>query len=169
MKKDGSYFDKNYLIAPLKKYKNRNLFIINILNKINFLKKIFFYKNIFSKLNLPYVVLDEYITIKDILAIYLNSLSNFTKILLFFYKKENKKIFFINGTNCRNILLPHLLNSFCGTAQEFILRAKSKYNFLKDNNKKIFICYGEFNPGYLASYHFCKKSKSENAYNFNTT
>ena len=158
LKKDDSYFDKNYLIAPLKKYKSRNLFIINIVNKINFIKKIFFYKNIFSKLNLPYVVLDEYITIKDILAIYLNSLSNFTKILLFCNKKENKKIFFINGTNCRNILLPHLLNSFCGTAQEFILRAKSKYNFLKDNNKKIFICYGEFNPGYLASYHFVKKA-----------
>lgn len=159
IKKGNYYYDKNYSIAPVKNNTNQNIFAINIIKKQNVIKNINFYKNIFKKIKLPYVILDEYLTLKDIINIYLNCLLNFFKSLIFCL--NNKNIFFIKKKDCAKIFIPLLLNSFCGTTQQYLLRAKSKYNYLKKNKIFFFICYGEFNPGYLPSYHFVKKANSE--------
>lgn len=161
LKKGNRYLDKNYLITPYKKFKKNNIFAINIVNKFLFISKIIFYKRVFKKINLPYVILDEHLSISEIFWIYFQSLKAFLKTLNFCINKDNKKIFYIHKKDCRNILLPLLLESFCGTTQEYLIRSQSKFNYLKKFKKKIFICYGEFNPGFLPSYHFVKKSNNK--------
>ena len=96
---------------------------------------------------------------KEIIRINLIAITSLFRVLKFI--KKNEKVFVIKKKNCKNILKPLLLNSFCGEIQTSILMALSVRNFLEDKEFKNFITYGEFTPMYRPTYFYVKKLRNK--------
>jgi|MDTC01.1.fsa_nt_gb hypothetical protein len=149
LKKGDSFIDRCYGNAPFSNYKNDNFFLITTIKKRNF------FSNFFKKKSIPCVNAAEYLSVFDVFNIYYKILISFFKLKIFLNK--NKKIFFIKNVDCRNVLEPFLLMSFTGDIQYSIFNGLSVRNFLKCNKEvKLFISYGEFNPGFRSLHFFVK-------------
>tara|TARA_A100001015_G_C15044050_1_gene742098 strand:- start:5593 stop:7164 length:1572 start_codon:yes stop_codon:yes gene_type:complete len=157
LKKNKHFFiDELYALAPIKKNKNQNLYLINIVNHFEFLLSIFTFKKKLKKLNLPYVISNEFISIHEIIKIHFITFSYFLKTLLFI--KSKKSLFFIKNKDCRKILEPFLLSSFAGEIQLSLIQSVAVKNYIKNNNLKNFISYVEFNPLSRSIYYFARKA-----------
>ena len=64
-----------------------------------------------------------------------------------------------NNRDCFNVLYPHLLKSFAGNIQFYLLQSLAIKNFFNYTEARYFINYGEFSPGYKSIYFFLKKLK----------
>ena len=151
--RDGNLLrDRFYGNAPFSNNKSNNFYIVNIVKKghffSNFLKK----KNF--KQNIPHIIADEYLSILDVLYIYYKTIIYFFKLKIFLNK--NKKLFFINGIDCRKVLEPFLLMSFAGEIQNSIFYALSINKFLENKKIKLFITYAQFNPDLRSIYFFVR-------------
>ena len=100
-------------------------FLVTIIRRKQFLQEIFTKKKIDK--NIPYVVADEFVSIRDVLKSYLITFQGFFRLIR--YIKKNKKIFYIKKKNCRSILEPLLLSSFSGEIQSQILIGLGIKNF----------------------------------------
>ena len=152
--KDNEFYNKLYGKIYTNYNKKKNIHIISNIKKIFFLQN---YLN-FSK-NDNLVILDEYVSLKEIIRINLIAITSLFRVLKFI--KKNEKVFVIKKKNCKNILKPLLLNSFCGEIQTSILMALSVRNFLEDKEFKNFITYGEFTPMYRPTYFYVKKLRNK--------
>ena len=81
-------FDRMYSLTPLKSKKNDNFYFVNIVNDFNFFINLFYYKRLLNNLKIPYVISNEFITIKQILEIHFFTLLSFFKLLLHLKKIE---------------------------------------------------------------------------------
>lgn len=149
--------DRLYGKTPISYKKKDNFYLIKVekyrdflINKNKYLKK-------FDNLNLDYCILDHYISLFEIIKIYTFSYKIFLNCV---YKFYSKKFFFkINKKDCYNVLYPYFLNSFSVSTQRSLISARALNNFCKSNDKlNFFINYLEFNPGFVASNYFVRKS-----------
>ncbi len=157
MKKKNLAYDKNFGLTPIKKNKNQNYYLINIIWPNEFIFNLFNYKKRYRKLNIPFFILNEYIKFDDIIKIYYFSIISTIKTINYIKKKKN--LFIINKKDCSNVLIPMLVSSFSGNIQTSLIYAKALNNFFNMNRTKTFINYGEFNPGFRSAYFFVRKSK----------
>ena len=155
------YFKKNSLdrqlgLAPIKN-KKINSYLIQF--QTNY--KIFFKQNEHKKkllqLGADYFILNRYISIKNIIIIYLQTFFLLFKLILILRKKN---FFIIKGKDCSSVLKPLLIESFFGDIQDSLLNGLAVKNFLKKNNYKNFINYIEFFSGSRSIYHFIKSNAS---------
>ncbi len=157
VKKKNLVFDRLFGVAPIKKNKNQNYYLIHIQSQKEFISSIFNFKKKAKKLGIPFFISNEYIKISDIIKIYYFSIISVIKVLN--YIKLKKNFFYINQKDCSNVLIPMLISSFSGNIQASLIYAKALYNFFSINNTKTFINYGEFNPGFRSVYYFLRKNK----------
>ena len=150
-------FDRMYSLTPLKSKKNDNFYFVNIVNDFNFFINLFYYKRLLNNLKIPYVISNEFITIKQILEIHFFTLLSFFKLLL--HLKKNRNLFIINKVDCTNVLEPLLLSSFSGSIQRSLIEGISIKNYSQKNEFDYFINYIEFNPRSRAVYHFIKECR----------
>jgi hypothetical protein len=150
--------DRLYGKTPISDKKEDNFYLIKVekyrdffFNKKKYLKK-------FNNLNLDYCILDQYISLFEIINIYLFSYKIFLNCI---YRFHLKKFFFkINKKDCYNVLYPYFLDSFSVSTQRSLISSKAMNNFCKSNDKlNFFINYLEFNPGFVATNYFVRKSK----------
>ena len=151
-------FDRMYSLTPLKKRIKDNFYLINVVNYFNFLKNFILYKKLFNKLKIPFIISNEFISLKEIIQIYFVTFVSFLKLV--FFLRKNKKFYFINGIDCKNVLEPLLLSSFSGTIQNSLIDGLSVKNFLMDKKINFFINYIEFNPRSRSIYHFIRQTNS---------
>ena len=149
-------YDRMYSHTPLKGRVKDNFYLINIVKYYHFLKNFKKYKILLDKLKIPFVISDEFISLKKIFHIHYVTFVSFVKLLLFL--KQNKKLFIINGIDCKNVLEPLLLSSFSGIIQSSLIDSISIKNFLVKTKVNFFINYIEFNPRSRSIYYFIKKS-----------
>jgi len=152
LKKDNFLFDRCYGDLPFTNTVNQNFHLISIEKKTDFFYN-FLKLNKFKK-NIPHVIVDEYLSVFDIFKVYYLTLLYFFKLKKFINK--NKKVFFINKSDCSGALEPFLLMSFSGEIQTQIFRGLAINSFLKNKKIKLFINYAEFNPGYRSIYFFIR-------------
>lgn len=134
--------------------KKKNIYIVSNI------KKKFFFQNYFNfRKSSNLIILDEFISLREIIKINIVAITNLFKILKFI--KKNNEVFLIKKKDCENILKPLLLNSFSGEIQTSILMAKSIRNYLENKKFKNFITYGEFTPTYRPIYFYLKKLKNK--------
>jgi|TARA_B110000438_G_scaffold95292_1_gene94588 hypothetical protein len=146
------YLDHQYGKASLKN-KEKNCYLIqfgtDLKSILSFLKR----RKKLSKIPVNHFILMKYVSLFDILNVYLKTFFLFLK-LIFILRKKN--YFIINKIDCSFILRPLLIESFFGDIQESLINAKAIKNFFKEEDYKNFINYGEFFPGWRAIYHFAK-------------
>ena len=160
LKKFNKYYvDEIYGLAPIKKNKTDNFYLISIIKKFDYLINFRDYEKKFDKMKIPYVLSNEFISAEEITNIYFRTLVFFFKT--FFYIKKKKDTFVLNGKNCKNILEPLLLSSFSGNVQLSLIHALSVKNFFKERKSENFMSYVEFNPLSRSIYFFLKKSHSD--------
>ena len=152
-KKDNKFVNKLYGKIFSSANSGKNLYLISIIKPLFFLQN---YVNF--KKNNNSIILDEYISVQEIILTNLIVIKNLVKVLNFIKKEKN--IFHIKKKNCENILKPLFINSFCGEIQNSILMAKSVGNFLHKKRAKNFVTYGEFTPLYRPTYFYIKKCKN---------
>ena len=134
------------------KYNNKNFFLVTVIKRKEFISELFKKKNV--EKNIPLIIADEFITLKDVIYVHFKTLFLFFKLKK--YLKRKKKLFYLKNKNCENILKPLLLSSFCGNIQEQILIGLSLNKALKNKKTNFFFTYGEFNPGLRSIYTFIR-------------
>ena len=149
--------DRLYSITPIKKNKLNNYYLVRITKYKDFLLNPRLYKLKFKNLKIPFFISNEFISVYEILSIYLKCFFLFIKIFIFLSKRKN--FFFLNNNDCYSVLYPLLIDSFSGNVQNSLIYAKSLQNFFNINKSKYFINYFEFNPYYRSVYYFLKKSR----------
>lgn len=154
-KEDNYNYDRCFGNTHLKFY-NKNFFLISVIRRKKILVELFKKKQI--KKEIPFVISDEFVSIKDIIEVYFKSFLFFFKLKKFL--KQNKKLFFIKRKDCVNILEPLLLSSFSGNIQSQLLIGLSVKKIIKKNNIKNFFTYSEFNPGVRSIYTFIRNGSS---------
>ena len=105
--------DRCYGNSPFVDHVKDNFHIISVVKKTHFFSNFFKIKKF--KKNIPYFVMDEYLSIFDVFYIYYKILIHFFKLKIFINK--NNKVFLIKGIDCKKILEPFLLMSFAGEIQ----------------------------------------------------
>ena len=155
--RDYKFYDRCYGLSPLlDRKRNLNIYLINISKFTEFFRSLFTYKKKFENTGLEYYVSNAYCSIGEICRIYLIIFFHFIKLLIFL---KNNNPFVIKKIDCSSVLKYHLLKSFSGEIQSYLIDSSSLYSFLKENNVKKFITYGEFNPGFRSIYHKVKMLK----------
>lgn len=76
-------FDRMYSLTPLKKRIKDNFYLINVVNYFNFLKNFILYKKLFHKLKIPFIISNEFISLKEIIQIYFVTFVSFLKLVFF--------------------------------------------------------------------------------------
>jgi hypothetical protein len=152
LKKDNFLFDRCYGNLPFTNSVAQNFHLISIEKKTDFFYNLFKVKKFKKKI--PYIIVDEYLSVFEIFKVYFLCLFYFFKLKKFIFK--NKKVFLINKHDCSGALEPFLLMSFAGEIQTQIFRGIAINNFLKNKKTKLFINYAEFNPGYRSIYFFIR-------------
>ena len=148
-------YDNLFGVAPIKKLKKKNIYLIQIIKYLNFFRDLTNIKK--RKFLQKNFILNEFISIKEIIDIYY-------KIFILYFKCANflnkNKVFILNKNfDCSNVLEPFLLKSFFGSIQSYLITSIAIKNFLNQNNSiKNFISYGAFLPGYCSNYFFIKKT-----------
>lgn len=138
-----------------KKYSSFLIFIIpNLEIVFNYKKKL----NNFLSLPSQFAVLNSYVSIYDILKIYL-----FTFVSLFKYKFNFRKnnYFFINNIDCSEVLKESLENSFFGRIQEELIYGLALRRYLTTNQCSRFFNYNEFFGFSRSFYYFAKTTNKE--------
>jgi len=168
IKKDNIFFDRHYGGA-LSEYNSANLsssYLLHlsndylaILNPYKYRKKII---DILNCIDSKVVILDSYLTIKDIFSVHF---SVFKMYLLFLKekKKENfSESFLINGISCADVLISELEQGFYGSFQSSLL---SGIQFLNWSNQQVnnltIISYLETLAAARPVYYFGRKSKAK--------
>ena len=128
--------------------------MIEITKRIKFVINYRNFKQKLDKMKIPYILSNEFITLIEIINIYLKTFYFFIKT--FIYLKKKNDLFIIKGKNCKNILEPLLLSSFSGEIQYSLIQALAIRNFKKKNS--VLLSYVEFNPLSRSIYFFLKKS-----------
>jgi len=141
-------------LTPIKKFKKKNTYLIQIINYQNFFKNFDnSKKKDFLKENF---ILDEFISTREIIQIYLAVFFLYFKCINFLKKN---RVFILKSRDCSNVLEPFLLKSFFGSIQNYLITSIAIKNFLNQYNSiKNFIGYGAFLPGYSSNYFFLKKT-----------
>ena len=152
----NNYVDEIYGVAPIKKNIKDNFYLIEITKRIKFVINYRNFKQKLDKMKIPYILSNEFITLIEIINIYLKTFYFFIKT--FIYLKKKNDLFIIKGKNCKNILEPLLLSSFSGEIQYSLIQALAIRNFFKKKNSENFFSYVEFNPLSRSIYFFLKKS-----------
>ena len=165
---DGVCYDRHFSNSPNldSKYNLKTVHLITLIPSFNELFKFSTYiKEINNKLKLlekKYIILNHYISFKNLFLIYF---SIFKKWFLF--RKETGKLlknkaFVINKIDFDDILLRELEKSFFGEIQLGLLYGKSFGNFFtKISKKNIVITYGETLSSIRPVYHFSNKIKNK--------
>jgi hypothetical protein len=144
--------DRQYGFLSLKK---KSCFLI----KLHFSSKIFFkytdYKKKFLKISKDYYIQNKYISLSELIYVYLFSFLMFVKLIFYI----RKKYFKYRNLDLSPVLLPHLLKSFFGEIQDNLIDGISIKNFFKKKKVKWYLNYNEFYPGARTVYYFIKDLK----------
>ena len=146
--------DRQFGLAPIKN-KKINSYLIKFQTDYKFFFKQNERKKKLLQLGADYFILNRYISIKNIIIIYLQTFFLLFKLILILRKKN---FFIIKGKDCSSVLKPLLIESFFGDIQDSLLNGLAVKNFLKKNNYKNFINYVEFFSGSRSIYHFVKSN-----------
>ena len=122
--------DRQYGFLSLKK---KSCFLI----KLHFSSKIFFkytnYKKKFLKISKDYYIQIKYISLSELIYVYLFSFLMFVKLIFYI----RKKYFKYKNLDLSPVLLPHLLKSFFGEIQDNLIDGISIKNFFKKKKNEM--------------------------------
>ena len=102
--------------------------------------------------------------ITDIIFVYYQTLVLLIKTIKILKKKN---YFIIANKDCRKILEPELIFSYCGIIQDQLLKGIALKNCLQIIKPKNFITYFCFYPEARSQYYFARSSKVKNIININ--
>ena len=147
--------DRQYGNASLK-YVAESCYLLQLENDIKILFNPFSYKKKLKKIPCKYYILNNFISVSDIIEVYVKTFLLLIKTLVILSKKN---YFIINKINCSSILKPFLLDSFFGKIQDQLIYGIATRNFLKKYKYKNYLNYLEFYPSSRAFYYFIKNQE----------
>jgi hypothetical protein len=150
------FVDRQYGNASFKNVTD-SCYLIQLENDIRTLFNPFSFKKKIKKIPCKYYILNNFVSLTDIIKVYIKTFLLFIKVLVILSKKN---YFIINKIDCSLILKPFLLNSFFGKIQDHLIHGIATRNFFKEYKYKNYINYLEFYPSSRAFYYFIKKQMS---------
>ena len=171
IEKDNLFFDRHYGGA-LTDTNNSNLSssyllalsndYLDILNPYKYIKKI---NKILSSIDSEVIILDKYITIKDIFSVHL---SIFKMYLLFVKEKRNKNFtdsFVLDGVPCSDLLVKELEKGFYGGFQSSLISGLQLLNWCNNQaSDLVIVSYLETLSAARPLYYFARKSKIKSTF-----
>ena len=160
---NGKFIDRQYGRLTITN-KNKKIYIIELPENFFLLKNIFKIKKNLKKVPLNYIISNKELKFFDIFKIFFCC---YQSLLLTIKILKKKNYFFINKINCKDILENKLINSYFGSIQDQLLKAKAlQYSLNKINVTNFVNCY-DFYPQSRAFYYFSKKTRVKNIINVN--
>ena len=159
----NKYLDRQYGLTSTKKI-NEKCYIVEVPLGILLLKNIFQIKNKLKSTYVEYLILNSKYKITDIIFVYYKTLVLLIKTIKIL-KKRN--YFIVANRDCRKILEPELIFSYCGIIQDQLLKGIALKKCLEIIKPKNFITYFCFYPEARSQYYFARSSKVKNIININ--
>lgn len=159
-KENDRFFDGFFKKKDIIKKKYLLLFCKYPTNKTNFLQDLL---DIKKKINNKYLFLDYYISLYDLIKIYISTIKEYYTFLKLKKNRSFTKYFHLKGFDVSPIFLEEMEKSFFGFIQNAKYRGLTMKNFLFNQNKnQNFITYGEIIAEIRPLYFFIKNHSIKN-------